>query len=94
MELSFVVGMPAIATSFMFADRSSGIENGSFTANMLAGSQLVADVKVSGFYGHEDYENKLIIKYKETFDPESTFAAFFERAENYARQYCYKIGLK
>ncbi len=94
MELSFEVGMPTTATSFMFADCSSGIENGSFAASMLTGSQLVVDVKVSGFCGYEDYENKLIIKYKETFDPESTFAAFFERAENYAKQYCYKIGLK
>ncbi|MEX0446254.1 hypothetical protein [Xenorhabdus sp. SGI246] len=94
MELSFEVGMPTTVTSVMFADCSSGIENGSFTVDMLTGSQLIVDVKVSGFCGHEDYENKLIIKYKETFDPESTFAAFFERAENYARQYCDQIGLK
>ncbi|PHM64099.1 hypothetical protein Xsto_03296 [Xenorhabdus stockiae] len=93
MTLFFEVGMPTTTTSLMSAGCHRDVGIGSFTVNMLTEKQLAADVKVSGFCGHEDYENKLIVKYKETFDPESTLAAFFERAENYAKQYCDQIGL-
>lgn len=54
---------------------------------------LYSKVHVSGFTDDESDRSTLTIHYVEDYTDESTFSGVMTRAEEYARNYCQKLGL-
>ncbi|MGK4442475.1 hypothetical protein ACSMDF_03790 [Yersinia enterocolitica] len=54
---------------------------------------LYSKVYVSGFTDNESDRSTLTIHYVEDYTDESTFSGVMTRAEEYARNYCQKLGL-
>ncbi|WP_145587378.1 hypothetical protein [Yersinia rochesterensis] len=54
---------------------------------------LYSKVHVSGFTDDESDCSTLTIHYVEDYTDESTFSGVMTRAEEYARNYCHKLGL-
>lgn len=92
MTLRFEVEMPKTGVRF-HPDYEKKIKDHEYSFTALATKTLAGNVNVRGFTDNEKDHAKLIIKYEEDFDPESSFASFFKRAEDYARAYCKQIGL-